>query len=199
MTDSTTTADGLDDVDDDDNGDDAIAKALTLDFGALVDRVSKEFRKIAKKVKKVQKKTFHSIGLDKLFDESIPDADLSIDSDTWDQTVTDKIHRLAENRLTSKYLDLAGKFVFKLNHFRNNLRDANVFEDLGAYEPLEVKYFNAFPNGNPLYSYPNMGLINDPNYCEIVDYYNLYNPENVFDSMNFFSDYHPEGNFKRLQ
>eukprot|EP00331_Platyophrya_macrostoma_P001747 CAMPEP_0176421250 /NCGR_PEP_ID=MMETSP0127-20121128/9062_1 /TAXON_ID=938130 /ORGANISM="Platyophrya macrostoma, Strain WH" /LENGTH=699 /DNA_ID=CAMNT_0017801945 /DNA_START=20 /DNA_END=2119 /DNA_ORIENTATION=- len=192
-----------DDIDDDINaGTDADGVKKTeenpsgLDFGALFDRVSKEFRRIAKRVSKVQKKTFHSMGIEDLFNNTsftVPDADLSGDADGSDLSMAEKLVRLAENRLTSKYLDMAGKFVYKLNQFRNNLREVNVFEQLGAYEPLEIKYFNAFPNGHPLYSYPNMGLINDPNYCEVVDYYNLFNPENVFDSMNFFSDYHPEG------
>ena len=39
-----------------------------------------------------------------------------------------------------------------------------------------------------------MGLINDNSYCDVVDLYNLYNPENLFNQMNFFTDYNPEGN-----
>lgn len=187
------------DLDADSNNIDDIPANKTssgLDLGDFFSKVTKQVRKIAKQVSKVQKKTFHSIGLDKMFkDVDLPDDD--IDTDTWDDSVVDQIHRLAENRLTTKYLDLAGKFVYKLNEFRYNLRESNIFENLGAYQQLDVKYFNAYPNGHPLYSYPNMGLINDPSYCEIVDYYNLFNPENVFDSMNFFTDYHPEGNSTR--
>eukprot|EP00331_Platyophrya_macrostoma_P007233 CAMPEP_0176415902 /NCGR_PEP_ID=MMETSP0127-20121128/6055_1 /TAXON_ID=938130 /ORGANISM="Platyophrya macrostoma, Strain WH" /LENGTH=673 /DNA_ID=CAMNT_0017795931 /DNA_START=6 /DNA_END=2027 /DNA_ORIENTATION=- len=164
-------------------------------FNSLIDNFSNQLRKLAKKVSRAQKKTFHSIGLDEMLKDvkSLPDADLDSDPDEVTDEVSDTIYSIAESRLTTKYLDLAGTFVFKLNEFRSNLREANIFETLGAYEPIGIKYFNAFPNGHPLYTYPNMGLVNDPSYCEVVDYYNLFNPENVFDSMNFFSDYHPEG------
>lgn len=38
-----------------------------------------------------------------------------------------------------------------------------------------------------------MGLINDPNYCDIVDSYNLMHPENIFFNENYMTDYNPDG------
>ena len=96
-------------------------------------------------------------------------------------------------QMTTEFLETAGKIINQVRKFRNSLRSVNPFYLLEVYEPVDVKYFNAAPYGHPLYSYPNMGLINDASYCEFVDLYNLYHPENVFDSMNFFTDYHPEG------
>jgi hypothetical protein len=37
-----------------------------------------------------------------------------------------------------------------------------------------------------------MGLINDENYCDYVDSYNLINPNNLFNEMNILTDYNPE-------
>ena len=36
-------------------------------------------------------------------------------------------------------------------------------------------------------------MINDPDYCELVDAYNLAHPENMFQNMNFFTDYAKNG------
>ena len=90
-------------------------------------------------------------------------------------------------------MNLAGKFVLQLNDFRKNLRESNIFHKLGAYQKVTLDYFNAYPDGHPLFNYPNMGLINDNSYCDVVDLYNLYNPDNIFKEMNFFTDYNPEG------
>lgn len=38
-----------------------------------------------------------------------------------------------------------------------------------------------------------MGLINDPNYCDLVDTYNLNNPENVLTAKNILTDYNING------
>lgn len=38
-----------------------------------------------------------------------------------------------------------------------------------------------------------MGLINDPNYCDFVDSYNLIHPENLFYNENYMTDYNPGG------
>jgi|NOAtaT_7_FD_contig_31_1880012_length_944_multi_3_in_0_out_0_1 hypothetical protein len=38
-----------------------------------------------------------------------------------------------------------------------------------------------------------MGLINDPNYCDMADTYNMIYPGNVFVSKNFLTDYNING------
>jgi len=114
-----------------------------------------------------------------------------------DEQIDDELEKYAtretEIALTSKFLNLAGKFVLQLNDFRKNLRETNIFYKLGAYQKLSLDYFNAYPDGHPLYTYPNMALINDNSYCDVVDLYNLYNPGNIFDTMHFFTDYNPQG------
>jgi len=73
------------------------------------------------------------------------------------------------------------------------LRWSNPFFLLGAYPRIGLEYFNSYPDGRPYYEKYNYGVINDPDYCEIVDFYNLAHPENMFDTMNFFTDYAKNG------
>lgn len=73
------------------------------------------------------------------------------------------------------------------------LRWSNPFFLLGAYPKVDQEYFNSYPDGKPHYGKFNYGLINDPDYCEIVDFYNLAHPENMFETMNFFTDYAKNG------
>jgi len=44
-----------------------------------------------------------------------------------------------------------------------------------------------------MYGEPDMSLINDPNYCDFADAYNLLHPENVLNEMNFLTDYNFDG------
>jgi len=73
------------------------------------------------------------------------------------------------------------------------LRWSNPFFLLGAYPRIGNEYFNSYPDGRPYYHRYNYGLINDDDYCEIVDFYNLAHPENMFESKNFFTDYSRTG------
>jgi len=75
----------------------------------------------------------------------------------------------------------------------NVLRWSNPFFLLGAYPRIGNEYFNSYPDGRPYYEKFNYGVINDPDYCELVDFYNLAHPENMFDTMNFFTDYSRTG------
>jgi hypothetical protein len=139
---------------------------------------------------------------DGMDDDFFGDANDDLQKDEYDKLVKEfkdpnSLVRDTEVEMTEKFLNLAGDMVIQMRFFKSLLRSVNPFVLLGAYKPLEPRFFNAAPNGHPLYSYPNMGLINDDSYCEFVDLYNLYHPENIFKSMNFFSDYHPEG--KRSQ
>jgi len=73
------------------------------------------------------------------------------------------------------------------------LRWSNPFFLLGAYPKIGNEYFNSYPDGRPFYEKFNYGVINDNDYCELVDLYNLAHPENMFESMNFFTDYSRTG------
>jgi hypothetical protein len=64
---------------------------------------------------------------------------------------------------------------------------------LGAYPRIGDEYFNSYPDGRPYYEKFNYGVINDPDYCELVDFYNIAHPENMFETMNFFTDYAKNG------
>jgi len=73
------------------------------------------------------------------------------------------------------------------------LRWSNPFFLLGAYPRIGNEYFNSYPDGRPYYEKTMYGIINDNDYCELVDLYNLAHPENMFKSMNFFTDYSRTG------
>jgi len=94
-------------------------------------------------------------------------------------------------------LEKANKRLIDLMERRDKvqhvLRWSNPFFLLGAYPRVDLKYFNSYPDGKPYYEKHNYGLINDPDYCEIVDLFNLAHPENMFDQMNFFTDYAKNG------
>lgn len=79
----------------------------------------------------------------------------------------------------------------QLSEMQADYSRANPFRALKAYSAPELKHFNAFPGNSPLYSSVYMGLKHNPSYCDIVDTYNLYNPENVFENKNFVGDYNP--------
>jgi len=100
-----------------------------------------------------------------------------------------------------KQLDKANKRVASLvekgEKVQHVLRGSNPFFLLGAYPTVEKKYFNSYPDGRPYYSRYNYGVINDNDYCEVVDFYNLAHPENMFEQMNFFTDYAKNGLVRR--
>ena len=93
----------------------------------------------------------------------------------------------------------AGKRMNTLATRRNKvqhvLRWSNPFFLMGGYQKVLRKYFNSYPDGRPYYGKANYGIINDPDYCEIVDFYNIAHPENMFKEMNFFTDYAKNGTF----
>jgi hypothetical protein len=96
-----------------------------------------------------------------------------------------------------KNLDKSNKRIVSLLERRDKvqhvLRWSNPFFLLGAYPRVGLEYFNSYPDGRPYYEKYNYGVINDPDYCEIVDFYNLAHPENMFETMNFFTDYAKNG------
>ena len=54
---------------------------------------------------------------------------------------------------------------------------------------MEDQLFNAHPASKARYSQTFYGIKKDPSYCNLVDLYNLYHPENIFNAMNFVVDY----------
>jgi len=62
----------------------------------------------------------------------------------------------------------------------------NPFVVLGAY-PDPSKYMGA--GKKPTYNKPHFGIINDDDYCNQVDLYNLRYPNNMFKKKNFFTDF----------
>jgi len=67
------------------------------------------------------------------------------------------------------------------------LSHRDIFAALGAY--LDVSYVFDFGVN---YTKPHLGLINDEDYCQRTDKYNLAHPENMLINKNFFTDY-PRG------
>jgi len=67
-------------------------------------------------------------------------------------------------------------------------REENPFYLLGAYPEIEltVPYSDKVEK---MINKVNYGIRNEDDYCERVDYYNLANPQNIFEKMNFLSDY----------
>jgi len=65
----------------------------------------------------------------------------------------------------------------------------NIFEALGAYPEMAQKYLNTYPAYQTYFDQPDHALINDDDYCQKVDAFNLNHPENMFEQMNFFTDY----------
>jgi len=97
-----------------------------------------------------------------------------------------------QNELLDSEIEVE-KLTRRRNKVQHTLRWSNPFFLLGAYPKIDLKYFNSYPDGRPYYEKFNYGVINDPDYCEIVDGYNLAHPENMFQSMNFFTDYAKNG------
>lgn len=79
-----------------------------------------------------------------------------------------------------------------------NVTLKNIFTELNTYVTLEDNHFNDDPTLKPDYNAPNMGLVNDPNYCLKADDYNLKNPDNVLRNMNFMTDYNEDGLPRKL-
>lgn len=77
-----------------------------------------------------------------------------------------------------------------------------VAKDWHIYNPiLRLQYYNHFKisddkyNDDPThgkdFALPNMGIFNNPDYCNYHDYFVLHNPELALKKLYFFSDYHP--------
>jgi tubulin polyglutamylase TTLL1 len=76
-----------------------------------------------------------------------------------------------------------------VHQLRGELELANPFRFYGLYTYMMDELFNAHPNSKPRYDQAYYGVQTDYNYCDLVDLYNLYHPENVYEAMNFVVDY----------
>ena len=76
-----------------------------------------------------------------------------------------------------------------LSKLRNQFEIINPFRYYGLYTYMEDDKFNSRPTSKPKYDYTFYGIKKDSAYCDRVDMYNLYHPENVFGAMNFVVDY----------
>jgi len=76
-------------------------------------------------------------------------------------------------------------YVLNKNSFLSVVGTPNPFRVLGAYPEIPESFYK------PRYNITHFGLINEDDYCERVDMYNLLHPRNMFDEMNFFTDSSP--------
>jgi len=109
-----------------------------------------------------------------------------------DLAETKKAIRKLRGELDETYEQLEA-LVERRDKVQTMLRWSNPFFLLGAYQQVNHKYFNSYPDGRPYYERFNYGVANDPDYCEVVDAYNLAHPKNMFNTMNFFTDYAKNG------
>jgi tubulin polyglutamylase TTLL1 len=79
----------------------------------------------------------------------------------------------------------AMKSLGRKSHILNKLTSPNPFKILGAYAEI--------PEGlvKPKYDTVHFGLMNEDDYCERTDRYNLLYTDNIFKNKNIFTDYLP--------
>jgi hypothetical protein len=173
-----------DDTDDSDSKDDT---SIDIDLDDQKDEIKKERKKKShsKSHKKGSKKSKKSSKEDKSYKKKAKAnrAELKEIKKELDHLQSELSH--SSQRVTS--LEERRTKVGKV------LRYSNPFFLLGAYPRIGNEYFNSYPDGRPYYEKFNYGLINDEDYCEMVDLYNIAHPENMFDTMNFFTDYSRTG------
>jgi len=94
-------------------------------------------------------------------------------------SLKEELLRLIDDKMKDTYQILEPEITEKFP-----TRQDNPFYILGAYPEIGRKYVP-----KEYYGIPTFGLYKDNDYCEIVDYYNLLHPENIFQNLNFFTDY----------
>jgi hypothetical protein len=101
-----------------------------------------------------------------------------------------------------KYSKKKANLEFALSKYNTSVQDItrkldtmNPLRILGGYISPEQKHFNGFPRSRPYYKTPILGFQKNPGFCDIVDNYNLFNPDNVYNQMNFLADYIPRSKY----
>jgi hypothetical protein len=100
-----------------------------------------------------------------------------------------RLNEKKENKMTKEFLDLVTNYAVKFNGLRLVLRDSNPFTSLGFYKEIAEKYYENDPITTKDFEKAHLGLINDPSYCEVSDFSNIYDPTKVFTKMQIFTDY----------
>jgi tubulin polyglutamylase TTLL1 len=78
-----------------------------------------------------------------------------------------------------------------VDKLREDISLVNPFRQYDLYTYMNNTLFNGYPGSRPMYYRDYFGVKTDQNYCDLVDLYNLYHPENIYDHMNFVMDYVP--------
>ena len=91
--------------------------------------------------------------------------------------------------MTKDFLDLVTNYAVKFNGFRMILRDSNPFALLGSYKEIPEAIYTSYLSADKNFDKAHYGLINDPSYCEVSDYNNMFDPTKVFNKNNIFTDY----------
>ena len=69
----------------------------------------------------------------------------------------------------------------------------NILRKYKVYPKISHKYYNDDPFLHPNFKAPNMGLKNDPHFCDKFDANIIENPDIILKEMNFITDYNKEG------
>ena len=70
--------------------------------------------------------------------------------------------------------------------------NSNPFVVFGAYQPIDSKYYNSYPGSLTHFHKTIYSIQKNDSYCDVVDLYNLENPDNIFGGMKFITDYPQE-------
>ena len=100
-----------------------------------------------------------------------------------------RLNEKKENKMTKEFLDLVTNYAVKFNGFRMVLRDSNPFALLGSYKEIPENIYTSNPSAERNYDKAHYGLINDPSYCELSDYNNMFDPTKLFTKKSIFTDY----------
>ena len=75
----------------------------------------------------------------------------------------------------------------------NDWSTYSLIHKLGYYKHFNIskEKYNDAPDQGPDFALPNMGMFNNPHYCQFHDTMVLAHPEIVMEKLYFFSDYHP--------
>jgi hypothetical protein len=82
--------------------------------------------------------------------------------------------------------------------FDNPVLAYHILKKLDRFDPVEDSYYNTMVEPQNFYDTVYLGLISDPDYCDVVRGYFVDHPETLFYEKNFFSDYFPESLSRRV-
>lgn len=101
----------------------------------------------------------------------------------------DAIAHDTEKKLEKDFLEVVTNYLENVNYYRGELKQSNPLHRLGFYEEFDKSYLNFYHNGKDKYQTAHLGLLNEPSYCEVADFYNLHHSENIFGKPYIFTDY----------